>query len=240
MPSIILAAHGRITSRHGQDIGRGWLHRGIDQGHNNGTAYDLEVRAPAAGRVTFAGLFGSYGLVIFITHDDGWVSVLAHHARHLVVKGVRVKQGQIVAVMGNSGTKYVHSHQELRDAAGAQVDPLKHLAAASAAANNLTPIGDDDMSAEAERNISNIYQAMFYGASWTLDGKTQTFKYGVLPIVAHNQTLIAQLAGKVGALVVAVNQISAGEPLNMTAIEDAAERGAKEALDGITVTLNLP
>lgn len=133
MPSIILAAHGRITSRHGQDVGRGFPHRGIDQGHNDGTAYDLEIRAPADGIVTFAGEFGSYGLVLFITHRDGWVSVLAHHAKHFVRKGSWVKRGQIIAVMGNTGTKYVHSHQELRDNTSRQLDPLKHVAAPAAA-----------------------------------------------------------------------------------------------------------
>lgn len=140
MPNIILAARGRITTHFLQDIGRGWLHRGIDQGHGDGLPVDLEIRAPADGVVTFAGLFGSYGLVIFITHDDGWVSVLAHHARHLVVKGARVKQGQLIAVMGNSGTKYVHSHQELRNAKGEQVDPLRYVKAPTTAAAATKPI----------------------------------------------------------------------------------------------------
>jgi len=151
MTQIILAAHGHLTTYFHQDIGRGFLHRGIDQGHVNGTAYDLQIMAPADGLVTYAGPFGSYGNVLYITHADGWVSVLAHHSKQFVTKGDRVAQGQIIAVMGNTGTKYVHSHQELRDAAGNQVDPLLHLAETSAASTTTatiappTPEEDDDM-----------------------------------------------------------------------------------------------
>jgi len=140
MPSIILASHGRITTHFHQDIGRGFLHRGIDQGHTNATAYDLQIMAPADGVVTFAGPFGSYGNVIYIEHADGWVSVLAHHRTQHVRKGDRVTQGQIIAVMGNTGTKYVHSHQELRDENANQLDPLLHVGTASTAATDDSPV----------------------------------------------------------------------------------------------------
>jgi hypothetical protein len=152
MPKIILAAVGRITTHFHEDIGRGFLHRGIDQGHGDGTTADLEIRAPADGLVTFAGPFGSYGNVLFITHNDGWVSVLAHHARQLVSKGDRVTQRQIVAVMGNSGTVYVHNHQELRDAQANQVDPLLHLdsGSASAGSGTTTPLEDPDMAFDTD------------------------------------------------------------------------------------------
>jgi len=139
MPQIILAAHGRITTHYKQDIGRGWLHNGIDQGHTNGTAYDLQIMAPADGIVTATGRQGTYGNRLVIRHNDGWRSLLAHHASQLVKVGDRVTQGQIIAVMGNTGTKYVHSHQELWDARGNQYDPLKMVGTSTGAAND-TPI----------------------------------------------------------------------------------------------------
>ena len=153
MATIILAAHGRITTRHKQNIGRGFPHRGIDQGHNNSTAYDLQIMAPADGVVVTASRFYTYGLHIVIRHDDGMVSLLAHHARHYVTVGQRVTQGQIIAVMGNTGTRYVHSHQELRSSRfGKQLDPLEHIAPpVTAAAVTQAPINitsteeDDDM-----------------------------------------------------------------------------------------------
>jgi len=145
MPAIILAAHGRITTYFHQQLpGKSWKHRGIDQGHTNMTPYDLQIMAPADGVVTCAGPFGSYGNVIYIKHDDGWVSVLAHHYKQHVTKDDRVAQGQIIAVMGNTGTKYVHSHQELRDARANQLDPLLHVGAMSATSGTTnTPIKKD-------------------------------------------------------------------------------------------------
>lgn len=148
MTTIILAARGGITTRHGQVIpGRTVGHRGIDQGHGNGTV----IVAPAAGVITATGRLGSYGLRLIIRHDDGWISLLAHHAAQFVTVGQRVTQGQHVATMGNTGTVYVHSHQELRDANGAQLDPLEHIAVVSTGASTDTPTNissteeDDDM-----------------------------------------------------------------------------------------------
>jgi hypothetical protein len=127
MTAIVLAAYGRITTRFGQDIGRGFPHRGIDQGHGNGRAADLVIVAPADGVVTAAGKEGTYGLRLKIQHPDGWTSLLAHHSAHHVRVGQQVTRGQHVATMGNSGTVFVHSHQELRNASGVQLDPLAHL-----------------------------------------------------------------------------------------------------------------
>lgn len=132
MTTINLAARGRITTHFREDIGRGFPHNGIDQGHGDGNAVDLEIRAPADGVVIAHGWFGSYGNRLVIKHADGWTSLLAHHASQAVRTGDTVKQGQIIAVMGNSGTVYVHNHQELRLASGEQVDPLLHLGSSSA------------------------------------------------------------------------------------------------------------
>ena len=169
MTRVILAARGRITTHFHEDIGRGFLHRGIDQGHGDGEAIDLEILAPADGVVTFAGPFGSYGLVIFITHDDGWVSVLAHHKEQLVAKGDRVARRQLIAVMGNTGTVYVHSHQELRDADGNQVDPLLHLFVESEFASIETiTLEEDDMFTEQDRAVQDAIYAWIKGDN--LDG----------------------------------------------------------------------
>jgi len=156
MPQIIIAAHGGITTHYEQDIGRGWLHNGIDQGHTNMTAYDLQIMAPADGVVTATGRQGTYGKRLVIRHDDGWRSLLAHHASQLVKVGDRVTQGQIIAVMGNTGTKYVHSHQELWDARGNQQDPLLNLiksAGASGTTTPVTPQEEDDMFSDADRAL---------------------------------------------------------------------------------------
>ena len=131
MPSIILAAPGRITTRFHENIGRGFLHRGIDQGHGDGTAPELEIKAPADGVVIAHGPDGTYGNRLIIRHSDGCTSLLAHHKWQGVKTGDTVRQGNPIAVMGNTGTVFVHNHQELRDARGNQLDPLLNLAAFS-------------------------------------------------------------------------------------------------------------
>ena len=91
------------------------------------------------------------------------------------------------------------------------------------------------MSAKAESEIANTYQGLWYGGSVKIDGQVQTFNYGVLPIVAHSQAMIAQLIGQVGALTAAVQALPGGGQVDMAALEAAAEKGARDALAGLTL-----
>src|SRR5690606_24306891 len=97
----------------------------------------------------------------------------------------------------------------------------------------------DDMSAEAETRIAAIYAALFgprnIGSvkplSWlNIDGSAQTSRYGVLPVLLHNQTLIARQSGQLVALSAAVNSLAVGEGVDPSAILTAARDGAAEAL----------
>lgn len=153
MTTIVKCARGRITTRHGEDIGRDQFtgakgHVGIDIGHGDSTTEDLKIVAPAAGRVTAVGTYGSYGLRIVITHDDGTWSLIAHLAAALVKVGDRVAQRQHIGTMGNSGTVYVHAHQEYHLANGAAVDPLAYMS--TTAGGPGTPIGEEDMPLNAD------------------------------------------------------------------------------------------
>ncbi|HXG71264.1 murein hydrolase activator EnvC family protein [Plantibacter sp. RU18] len=125
---IIRAARGRITTRHGEDIGRPFLHVGIDIGHGDKTPADLEVLAPADGTVTASGWYGSYGYRVLIDHAGGWWSLLAHLKDGTAPRtGTAVAIGRPIAVMGDTGTQFVHLHQELHQPDGTAVDPLTHL-----------------------------------------------------------------------------------------------------------------
>ncbi|PPH47007.1 hypothetical protein C5D09_06405 [Rathayibacter sp. AY1C9] len=123
---IIHGARGRITTHFHEDIGRGFLHRGIDLGHGDGTPDDLAVYAPATGIVVAAGRDGTYGNRLIINHGNGWTSLLAHLAAYTVRPGSQVHRGDLIATMGNTGTVFVHLHQELREH-GQWVDPELHL-----------------------------------------------------------------------------------------------------------------
>jgi murein DD-endopeptidase MepM/ murein hydrolase activator NlpD len=69
----------------------------------------------------------SYGNLVLIRHNNGWVSAYAHNSALQVKRGDTVKRGQVVALSGMSGgvtTPQVHF--ELRKDA-TPVDPLQHL-----------------------------------------------------------------------------------------------------------------
>lgn len=85
------------------------------------------VRAAAGGRVVYSGsgLLG-YGNLIIVKHNDTYLSAYAHNRRLLVSEGERVRAGQPIAEMGNTGTDRVMLHFEIRRF-GKPVDPLKYL-----------------------------------------------------------------------------------------------------------------
>ncbi|MEM9809733.1 MAG: peptidoglycan DD-metalloendopeptidase family protein [Pseudomonadota bacterium] len=63
------------------------------------------VRATADGEVVYRGSeLDGYGNLLLIKHDSGWVSAYAHTDAILVRKGDFVRQGQVVAKVGRSGS----------------------------------------------------------------------------------------------------------------------------------------
>lgn len=122
-----------ITSRFGP---RGnTFHRGIDLAAPEGTP----VVAVLDGEVTYAGsdrdrlgkILG-LGNYIYLSHQNGLMTVYAHNRRNLVKTGQKVRQGQVIAEVGNSGTTRgqsgVHLHFEVRDRFTSEAyDPEKHL-----------------------------------------------------------------------------------------------------------------
>ena len=74
-------------------------HYGIDYAAPKGTA----VRAAAGGKVIFAGSKSGYGKVVEVIHDNGLKTLYAHLHSYSVKKGQRVKNGQKIAQVGNSG-----------------------------------------------------------------------------------------------------------------------------------------
>ncbi len=54
------------------------------------------VAAPAAGRVTYAGRYRSFGQIIIIEHGGGWTTLVTNLAALNVAKGANVAQGMIL------------------------------------------------------------------------------------------------------------------------------------------------
>lgn len=107
----------------------GWRTDPIDGRHkfHAGTdlrlAYGQDVRAAAAGSVTFAGEQGGYGTTVVVRHGDGLETRYAHLSSLDVRVGDSVAAGQVIARSGNTGrTTGPHLHFEVRQH-GRPVDP---------------------------------------------------------------------------------------------------------------------
>lgn len=87
------------------------MHAGLDIAGPHGK----EVVAPSDGTVVFAGLEGGYGNVLVIDHGYGIKTRYGHLASIKVKAGERVKRGDIIAAMGNTGRSTgPHLHYEVR------------------------------------------------------------------------------------------------------------------------------
>lgn len=98
-------------------------HEGIDVSAPMGAP----IVAPAAGVVVRVGREAGYGLVLEIDHGNGIQTMYAHCSRVMVRRGQRVKRGQEVAAVGNSGLSTgPHLHYEIH-INGKVVDPLTYV-----------------------------------------------------------------------------------------------------------------
>ena len=98
-------------------------HDGIDLAAPAGTP----VRTAAEGSVLFAGPQQGYGLLVIVEHAHGLVTVYAHNRDLRVRTGQQIREGQVIATVGESGkTSGPHLHFEVRQD-GAPVDPLDFL-----------------------------------------------------------------------------------------------------------------
>ena len=75
-------------------------HDGIDIGSREGAP----VRAARAGRVLYSDHLRGYGNLIIVAHDDGYATVYAHNRENRARPGAEVRQGDVIALVGQSGT----------------------------------------------------------------------------------------------------------------------------------------
>ena len=98
-------------------------HEGVDITAPAGTP----IEAPANGTVKFAGWEAGYGNTLIIEHGYGITTRFAHASRLLVGKGARVRRGDRIALVGNSGLSTApHLHYEVH-VNGNPVNPLKYI-----------------------------------------------------------------------------------------------------------------
>lgn len=119
---FIWPVEGVVTSKFGARWGKN--HSGIDIGAPEGTP----IYASAAGKVVFVGEKSGYGLLIIISHSNGTsFTIYAHNSKNLVKEHADVKQGEKIALVGQTGRATgPHLHFEIRIESKA-VDPLQYL-----------------------------------------------------------------------------------------------------------------
>jgi murein DD-endopeptidase MepM/ murein hydrolase activator NlpD len=101
---------GVVSSEYGRRFGK--LHKGIDVAADIGEP----IHAIANGYVVYAGnKIAGYGNIVVLRHDEATMTLYAHNSRMKVKTGQRVTQGQVIALLGNSGRSTgPHSHFEIR------------------------------------------------------------------------------------------------------------------------------
>lgn len=125
-PSI-WPASGEVTSRFGGRNSPGGVGSSNHKGIDIAGVYGSPIHATADGTVEQATWYGGYGLYVLIDHGYGIKTAYAHNSALAVKPGDKVKKGQVIANMGNSGVSTgTHCHYEVQKN-GVQVDPSNFL-----------------------------------------------------------------------------------------------------------------
>jgi murein DD-endopeptidase MepM/ murein hydrolase activator NlpD len=99
------------------------FHEGIDIAAQTGTP----IVAPADGLVVKAGFSTGYGNMVEVSHGYDIKTVFAHNSRLNVKAGQRIKRGDIIAYVGDTGSSTgPHLHYEVR-LNGLPVNPIKYM-----------------------------------------------------------------------------------------------------------------
>lgn len=160
----------RLTSNFGYRVhpisGYTKLHAGVDFGTPIGTP----IFAAGDGVVTRVGIMGGYGKVVDVQHNDGWSTRYGHlsgFASGLKV-GDRVKQGEVIALSGNTGRSTgPHLHFEIRK----NGTPLNPMSAQVPSGTNLN--GTDYRKFQTQvAHVDSIRRAAMNGVNVADNGLT--------------------------------------------------------------------
>jgi len=115
---------GWITAEFNEELpSRNGPHRGVDIAASQGTP----ILSAAEGMVTLSGWDANLGLVVVVDHQNGLSTLYGHCSQILVQAGDQVRQGQVIAHLGNTGRSSApHLHFEVREG-GVAVDPRAYL-----------------------------------------------------------------------------------------------------------------
>ncbi len=118
---------GWITSKFGYRkspfTGKRTFHSGLDISNKTGT----KIITTANGKVSYAAPKRNFGNLVIIDHGYGRVTKYGHLQKILVKPGQRIKRGDVIALLGNTGKSTgPHVHYEVR-INGVPTNPLKYI-----------------------------------------------------------------------------------------------------------------
>lgn len=124
---FITPVSGVISSKYGFRIhpikNKRLFHTGIDIAKNSGK----KIRTAADGVIVKAGVNGNYGNYILIKHKMGYETAYAHLSAIWVKPGQKVKKGQFIGRVGNTGLSTgPHLHFEVKQG-GKFINPLRFV-----------------------------------------------------------------------------------------------------------------
>ncbi|MBK1614591.1 hypothetical protein CKO44_14045 [Rubrivivax gelatinosus] len=125
LPSVPPLADARTTSDFGLRLHPITRRLDTHQGVDYVTSADKRVRSAAAGRVVFAGWRAGYGNLVIVGHALGFETWYAHLSAIQATLGAAVQGGEVLGVMGSTGSSTgEHVHFEVRRG-DRPIDPLK-------------------------------------------------------------------------------------------------------------------
>lgn len=102
-PILELPVKGVVTSkvgvRHDPFDGTLRIHNGIDIAISEGTP----VTPVAPGKVLYSGYQHGYGNMVIVRHEDGMITIYAHHSRNIAKTGDLVDTRTKIALSGSTG-----------------------------------------------------------------------------------------------------------------------------------------
>ncbi len=119
---------GRLLSAFGRNENPKFNTFTIQKGIEIEAPLGAEIRAIYDGRVLFADWFKGYGKILIIDHGEGYYTLSAHASQLLKKAGDEVKAGEVVALVGDTGSlKGPCLYFEIRRQ-GKPLNPLEWLA----------------------------------------------------------------------------------------------------------------
>lgn len=98
------AVNGKVIANFGKIIHPEYKTTIINNGISIEAITGTPVKSVAAGVVEFVGRMRGYGKFMIVNHFDGYLTIYAHLNENFFEKGATVREGQIIASVGESGS----------------------------------------------------------------------------------------------------------------------------------------